>query len=438
MKSKIIFLFFLISIILNAQSQDNSDVSQREFFKIQSYPIESLSEYYSDILNFLLISSSQEKNEKFGFIFSDGRIFKSGEFDYASDFKGEYANIIKDNVPGLLFKNGDTKYFPEYDITYWNEDNLGLAIKNNKYGFIDKKGKVIVSLSYDDAFPFYKGYASVKKGEKWLYIDKKGNELEYLKELETSYKPIIENKVLVSDTKQTKSIKKISTITTVFVESMTQVKSSVYPENLYDLKRKKLLNFSIYDDISGYYENGLMKVMKNGKIGFVDENNQIVIPIIYDHVNQVLKEMIVVKKGELWGVIDIHNNILIPFEYNYLSSFYEGLAFFTKDKGLKKIGYINSSNQIVIQPELEFHWYGNFKNGMAVAKKNEKFGFIDKKGKFIIPNEYIEAYPFVNGVALVRLDNKKFTFINIKGENILKNDYKQLYPLKHGFARYIN
>lgn len=75
---------------------------------------------------------------------------------------------------------------------------------------------------------------------------------------------------------------------------------------------------------------------------------------------------------------------------------------------------------------------------MAVAKKNEKFGFIDKKGKFIIPNKYIEAYPFVNGIALVRLDNKKFTFINIKGENILKNDYKQLYPLKHGFARYIN
>ncbi|MGA9213276.1 hypothetical protein, partial [Kaistella sp.] len=143
---KIITLFIILfSVILNAQNQ-NSDVSQREFLKINSYPIENVADYYSDILNFLITTATKEKNEKFGFIYPDGKIFNTAEFNYASDFKGDYANVMKDSIPGLLFKNGKAKYFPEYSITYWNEDDLGLAIKKDKYGFINKKGKVIVPL----------------------------------------------------------------------------------------------------------------------------------------------------------------------------------------------------------------------------------------------------------------------------------------------------
>lgn len=440
MKKIISLLFLLISITLTAQNENNSGVNQREFLKINSYPIESVAEYYSDIMDFLMISSAQGKIEKFGFINHDGTLFKLADFDYASDFKGKYANIIKDSVPGLLFKNGSTKYFPEYNITYWNEDPLGLAIRDNKYGFIDTNGKVIVALTYDDAFPFYQGYASVKKGEKWFYIDKKGKEVPFLKDLETSYKPIINDMALVSDIKKGKLKKgKLTTFTTGLTEFMTKVQGSHYSENLYHLQNKKILPFADYDEISGYFENGLMSVVKNGKIGFINRNNEIIIPIIYEQVKEISENKIIVKKDKLWGAIDLKNKIVIPFEYSYLNPFHEGLALFSKDINTKKIGYINASNEIVIPQELEFCWYGNFNKGIAVAKRDEKFGYIDKNGKFIISNIFKEAYPFKDGIALVKLiDSEKYTFINQKGNNILKMDFKQLYPVKNGLARFIN
>lgn len=438
MKTKILLLFFLFSITLNAQNQNYSDVSQREFLKINSYPIESVADYYSDIMNFLMTKGGNEKNKKFGFISQNGKVFKSAEFDYASDFRGNYANIIKDSIPGLLSKNGKIKYFPEYSITYWNEDELGLAIKKDKYGFINKKGKVIVPLIYDDAFPFYKGFASVKKGEKWFYIDKKGKEIEYLKNLETSYKPILDNLVLVSDKKKNK-IKKgqLTSITTGMTEFMTKVKGSNFPENLYDLKNHKLLSFSDYDEISGYFENGLMKVVKNRKIGYVNKISEVVIPLIYDEVKDISENKIIAKKDGFWGAIDMSNNIIIPFEYNYLNPFHENITFFSKDLNSKKVGYINLSNQIVIKPDLEFCWYGNFNNGIAVAKRDEKYGYIDKIGNFFIPNIYKEAFPFKNNIALVKLENGNYTFINEKGQNVFNKDYKQLYPFKNGFARFV-
>lgn len=422
--------------MIKAQSQ-TTNISHTEFSKISSYPIESVAEYYSDIMNFLMTSSNKEK---FGFIYSEGKIFKTAEFNYASDFKGDYANVVKDSIPGLLFKNGTVKYFPEYSTTYWNEDNLGLAIKKDKYGFINKKGKVIVPLIYDDAFPFYKGYASVKKGEKWLYINKKGREVQALNNFVTSYKPIINNLVLVSDVNKSK-IKKgqLTSITTGLTEYLTKVKGSEYPENLYDLENNKFLNFSDFDEISGYFISGLMKVVKNRKIGFVDKNNQIVIPLVYDEVKEISEDKIIVKKDGFWGAIDKKNSNIIPFEYNFLNPFHEGLAFFSKDVQNRKIGYINSSNKIVIQPDLEFCWYGDFYKGIAVAKKDEKYGYIDKNGVFIIANIYKEAFPFKDSKALVKLENDgKYTFINQAGEVILNKVFKQLYPIKNGFARFVD
>src|SRR5690606_4640992 len=211
-------------------------VSQRDFLKINSYPIESVAEYYSDETNFLMTAGAKEKEEKLGYILPDGKTFTPAEFDYASDSRGDRAKDINESVSGLLFKNVKIKYFPEYTVTYWNEDNLGLAIKNNKYGFINKKGKVIVPLIYDDAFPFYNGYASVKKGKKWFYIDKKGKEIQALKEFETSYKPIIENLVLINDKSKEKLKKtRLTTTATGITEYLTKVKRSEYPENLYNL-----------------------------------------------------------------------------------------------------------------------------------------------------------------------------------------------------------
>lgn len=62
-----------------------------------------------------------------------------------------------------------------------------------------------------------------------------------------------------------------------------------------------------------------------------------------------------------------------------------------------------------------------FYDGLAlVMDKNNLYGFIDKKGKEVIPCQYIDARYFSEGlVAVQKLDTKRWGFINAEGEEVI-------------------
>ena len=66
------------------------------------------------------------------------------------------------------------------------------------------------------------------------------------------------------------------------------------------------------------------------------------------------------------------------------------------------------------------HLYG-FDDGVALVKQNNKRGYINSKGKQIIPLQYDNAYPFKNGFADVSI-NHKFFVINKAGQAIIESD----------------
>lgn len=67
-----------------------------------------------------------------------------------------------------------------------------------------------------------------------------------------------------------------------------------------------------------------------------------------------------------------------------------------------------------------------FTNKLALFKKDDKYGFLNKKGEVKIHAIYDNAYPFINGMAYVEL-NGKVGYINKKGEEIIPIKYKQLW-----------
>ena len=86
-----------------------------------------------------------------------------------------------------------------------------------------------------------------------------------------------------------------------------------------DITEKILIPF-IYDNIGVFSAcTGLAPVIKNGKQGFVNRKGDIAIPLEYDasHVTHFYEPgvAILVKSGK-YGVIGIQNNIIIPFEYD--------------------------------------------------------------------------------------------------------------------------
>ncbi len=110
--------------------------------------------------------------------------------------------------------------------------------------------------------------------------------------------------------------------------------------------------------------------------------------------------------------------------YNYLEDFSEGFALVVKDY---KMGLIDTTGKEVILCSYDIitgnyditgvsfkaSRYGirgtSFNEGLLAARKDNKWGFIDKTGKEIIPLIYDEIVSFFSkGVARVRRKEEKF------------------------------
>ena len=78
--------------------------------------------------------------------------------------------------------------------------------------------------------------------------------------------------------------------------------------------------------------------------------------------------------------------------------------------------------------------YYGFSDGLAVVELNDKFGFIDKTGREVIPLIYDNAYSFSNGLAVVAL-NGKYGFIDETGRVVIPFKYDGAKAFSEGLAR---
>jgi hypothetical protein len=90
-----------------------------------------------------------------------------------------------------------------------------------------------------------------------------------------------------------------------------------------------------------------------------------------------------------------------------------------------KIGFINSSGKVIIEPQ--FAAAGNFVNGLAPARKDGYYGYIDTTGTFVIPPTYDYANDFDHGLAKVYTAGYNISYIQPSGEEvfpgIIRADY---------------
>jgi hypothetical protein len=87
----------------------------------------------------------------------------------------------------------------------------------------------------------------------------------------------------------------------------------------------------------------------------------------------------------------------------------------------------------VIEPQ--FQVASAFSDGLARVSKDRLFGYIDKRGKWVIPTRFEHASEFSEGLAGVPLGEKGWGFIDRTGKVVIPARFGWVYGgFRHGIA----
>lgn len=173
-----------------------------------------------------------------------------------------------------------------------------------------------------------------------------------------------------------------------------------------------------YDRLYGFHE-GLARVEKDKRFGFIDKLGKEIIPCKYDDADDFYNGLAVVKIGEKKGAINQDDKFAIPCIYKYLEIFKDSTVRASLDD---KEGLLNYNGKTIIP--FEYELCKEFREGLALVEKDGLYGFVDKSGVVVIPCLYENTYDcvgFSEGLAGVKRDGK-WGYIDKTGKVVLPFD----------------
>ena len=253
------------------------------------------------------------------------------------------------------------------------------------------------------------------------------------------------------------------------------VKDFGAPVALIDKQGKSLVDLTRYQKVdTDKISAGLLPVMRNSHVGYLNMQGREVIPVMYDVLNDgqgwarpVSEGRIVVKQGGHYGVIDTANRTIVPFSaaISDIDDYRGGMARVRKNKAiswLDKEGNIkntNTQNADVKKDNSKSNDGKSAKNSRVndrpAASKSEvkpsaranstqknsasipinrfttlqprqqdgRWGFVDDNNVTMITYSFDEVRPFSEGLAGVRID-AEWGFINLGGELVIPFNFK--------------
>ena len=258
------------------------------------------------------------------------------------------------------------------------------------------------------------------------------------------------------------------------------VKDFGAPVALIDKQGKSLVDLTRYQKVDAdKISAGLLPVMRNSHVGYLNMQGREVIPVMYDVLNDgqgwarpVSEGRIVVKQGGHYGVIDTANRTIVPFSaaISDIDDYRGDMARVRKNKAiswLDKEGNIKNANTQSTNTQNAGVKKDNSKsndgksaknsrvNDRTAASKSEvkpsaranstqknsasipinrfttlqprqqdgRWGFVDDNNVTMITYSFDEVRPFSEGLAGVRID-AEWGFINLGGELVIPFSFK--------------
>jgi hypothetical protein len=277
----------------------------------------------------------------------------------------------KGEVWGYIDSTGKVIIEPQYPIAGKFYEGLAYAQIGEALGFIDEKGNEAIKSKWMAVYNFNEGYASVYEDEDWGFINTKG---------EWTIDPKFPQPMIFHNGLAKFKLERGLFSTYGFID--TKGDTTIYPQ---------------YEHASDFYD-GLCMASKDGsKYGYVNTKGEWVIQPAYeigvmfkingayDYSDKDFSNgYVVVSKENKYGLMDKTGKMVLECTYDLLGKYAEGML--PAKKG-DKWGYINLKGEWVIKPA--YDGAEMFCNGMAAVSKGTysdmKYGFIDAKGKVVIP-----------------------------------------------------
>ena len=155
-------------------------------------------------------------------------------------------------------------------------------------------------------------------------------------------------------------------------------------------------------------------ISKNGLVGLINNNANIVIPIEYKSLAASNDNTIVAKKQNDKYILIDFNNKQFSDEFDYINEFFnEGfyeVLNFVNNRRMK--GYINKTGELVIP--LKYWITRNFKGGIAVVETHDfNAEVINKKGEVLYSGNQWDIFNLGDGCILAENSNGEFEIIKL-------------------------
>ena len=357
-----------------------------------------------------------------------GKAWKELYRRYTENFKPELILQFEKEYTEYPFKDQITIDSELLKIEYYPfSDSSGL------FGYTDSIGKWLIEPTYDDAGFFYNGIAGVEQNGKLGLINKKNeqivdfifDEIETDKELfvvsSNDHLGIINrNGDFIFDT----IFEDISILDEGFICAQ---KDSLYA--FYDRNGKPLTQ-EVYDDVLNF-KNGVCPVSINGQKGLLNKDMKLLIPCMYEGVYIYSDStFITINKDELRQLRNANGKLINDSLFQEIHPLVNGFAICVKDN---RIGYLNRKGVQIIdnmyEAFIDYDLLGNFNNGRAVVSKGKKFGIIDTTGQFVLKptHDFIKSVGRYYGIQ----KKDKWTLINSSFETISDNDFESINMLRN-------
>lgn len=282
-------------------------------------------------------------NEGFAII-TDSNGYKSYINEQGKIVSGKYAgaSLFNEGMACVVKKNGAPEYINnKFETVFEMKDALAAGVfadglakfqaKNGKLGFMNKSGKIAIEPVYDYAASFNSGKAIVTKlieGKEIIsIIDKNGQEIFTFDKKLTNLNNYYENVTVYSDSLAWGIIndkgetvfesKDLNFISEFFNSYASFLKDEKW--GLMDMSGKTIIEAKYSAPLS--FSDGLSPVKKGDKFGFIDLNENEVIPAIFSGVAVPFSNGVAaVSKDKDYFLIDASNNLLADRSFAKISS----------------------------------------------------------------------------------------------------------------------